>query len=871
MSVFDYKLSTITKYRSGTVGDPFLPVTESKKIINNAIQLSEIPVFFNKVTITGYVEVQRVLESGLGANQYIVDYNEGIIQFSSSAEGITIPCSYYGRGNHFVSSARIWTKESNGEVTQTLDEVVSAASEFTHKGSYNLATTYQAYNLVNYQGGTFMCILVSTGNVPTNTGFWKKVTGFQWRDIYSTLTTYNAGDTVINSAGDTIYQSLIDNNINQLLTDSAKWQTLVSVKNAIDLVNTTNTSVTKAESSRVTAESGRVTAETGRVSSETTRGTNETGRTTSESSRVSAESVRTSNETTRGTNETGRTTAESTRVTVEGNRVTAETARASAETTRASNESTRISSESTRVFNETSRSTAESTRVTNETNRGTAESGRVSAESGRVSAETTRSGNETTRLTNETARIGRDTAFQLIEVYNAGNAYVPLNKTTYGGSTYQCILNSTGNLPTNTIYWIQIAAKGLDGAGTVVGISSPNADIAVGGTASNPTVTLNSGTGANQIAKRDGSGSFNATTVTTNANLTGDVTSVGNATTLTNAPVIAKVLTGYTSGAGTISATDSILSAIQKLNGNDATNAQLTGATFTGQVSTAATTGVIGQVAGSLGKLEVKGNGNAGDAAYMMFHRPGAYASYFGLDIDNKWKVGGYSAGANSYELWHGGSFDPNTKLSTSSYTAADVLAKLLTVDGAGSGLDAGLFKGVDLLTQNQGTHTSSVGLSEALKWKNYGNGHTIFDASQGTSPTGSAVNATNSSSAWSSSYPTLMGWNGSSTYGVRVDSARVADSATTVGLTQFAATFGSAGYQKLPSGNIIQWGALTPSTTGTFTNYPIAFPSGISGVQITANSSTNTINATVSGASLTGFTAYASTSVSCYWVAIGF
>ena len=51
-------------------------------------------------------------------------------------------------------------------------------------------------------------------------------------------------------------------------------------------------------------------------------------------------------------------------------------------------------------------------------------------------------------------------------------------------------------------------------------------------------------------------------------NLTGDVTSVGLATTLTNAPVIAKVLTGYVSGAGTVAATDSIRGAIQKLNGN---------------------------------------------------------------------------------------------------------------------------------------------------------------------------------------------------------------------------------------------------------------------------------------------------------------
>jgi hypothetical protein len=48
--------------------------------------------------------------------------------------------------------------------------------------------------------------------------------------------------------------------------------------------------------------------------------------------------------------------------------------------------------------------------------------------------------------------------------------------------------------------------------------------------------------------------------------------------TINNAPVIAKVLAGYVSGAGTVVAGDSILAAIQKLNGNDATNANLTGA-----------------------------------------------------------------------------------------------------------------------------------------------------------------------------------------------------------------------------------------------------------------------------------------------------
>jgi hypothetical protein len=54
----------------------------------------------------------------------------------------------------------------------------------------------------------------------------------------------------------------------------------------------------------------------------------------------------------------------------------------------------------------------------------------------------------------------------------------------------------------------------------------------------------------------------------------------------TNARAIASVLTGYTSGAGTISATDTILSAIQKLNGN-------IGALTTGVSSVNGQTGVV--------------------------------------------------------------------------------------------------------------------------------------------------------------------------------------------------------------------------------------------------------------------------------------
>ena len=80
----------------------------------------------------------------------------------------------------------------------------------------------------------------------------------------------------------------------------------------------------------------------------------------------------------------------------------------------------------------------------------------------------------------------------------------------------------------------------------------------------------------------------------------------------------------------------------------------------------------------------------------------------------------------------------------------------------------------------NSWTNWNSVGgigsVVGMLAWKNYGNNHVIFDASQSTSPSGSGVNSSNPDVTWSASYPTLMGWNGSSTYGVRVDSARYSD-----------------------------------------------------------------------------------------------
>jgi len=116
------------------------------------------------------------------------------------------------------------------------------------------------------------------------------------------------------------------------------------------------------------------------------------------------------------------------------------------------------------------------------------------------------------------------------------------------------------------------------------------------------------------------------------------------------------------------------------------------------------------------------------------------------------------------------------------------------------------------------------------LAWKNYGNSHVIFDASASTNPSGGGCSSTNATTPWVATYPTLMGWNGSTTYGVRVDSARVADSAasaTTAGalssmnISQFTNNSGyiTSDSTKLPLAGGTMTGTITITNTDIRSN----------------------------------------------------
>jgi hypothetical protein len=134
----------------------------------------------------------------------------------------------------------------------------------------------------------------------------------------------------------------------------------------------------------------------------------------------------------------------------------------------------------------------------------------------------------------------------------------------------------------------------------------------ISGQANSATITASSTNSASQIVLRDSSGNFSAGTIT--ATLSGNATTATTATNLSGGSVTAT--TGSFSGRIVASASQS---------------------------TTLATS------TGSLGGIEVYG-GSGTNASFMAFHRPGAYAVYFGLDgLDLK--VGGWSMGAVAYTI----------------------------------------------------------------------------------------------------------------------------------------------------------------------------------------------------------------------------
>lgn len=113
--------------------------------------------------------------------------------------------------------------------------------------------------------------------------------------------------------------------------------------------------------------------------------------------------------------------------------------------------------------------------------------------------------------------------------------------------------------------------------------------------------------------------------------------------------------------------------------------------------------------------VEVRGKGT-GSAAFIEFHRPGEFGTYLGLDVDNQFKVGGWSMGPTAYKLWHEGNLSPIKKFvgvitGDGVKTSFDVVHNLNTTDFTFNVKDgSGYTSLVDVIPKDSNTATVVMG-----------------------------------------------------------------------------------------------------------------------------------------------------------------
>lgn len=136
-------------WRNNTQDDPYVDKTESLKIINNRIVLSEIPTEFHRVIINGYTEIDQRKPSAKkipDEKDFIVNYSSGTIDFHASQEGKTVVAVYKGRGMIQYPASRIWAHYPNPDAVLNLQEIIELSRQRVEE---IIAATEQAVQAAN--------------------------------------------------------------------------------------------------------------------------------------------------------------------------------------------------------------------------------------------------------------------------------------------------------------------------------------------------------------------------------------------------------------------------------------------------------------------------------------------------------------------------------------------------------------------------------------------------------------------------------------------------------------------------------------------------------------------------------------------------
>ncbi|SNZ09911.1 hypothetical protein SAMN05421503_1414 [Terribacillus aidingensis] len=103
---------------------------ETHSVRGGRVQLTEIPSKRERVVVKGNNRVWKEVQSiRLEPDYFRVDYVNGVVYFHEDNENKSFSFDYKGTGAYYFPASRIWVKEENGEVTETLDTLTTRAEE----------------------------------------------------------------------------------------------------------------------------------------------------------------------------------------------------------------------------------------------------------------------------------------------------------------------------------------------------------------------------------------------------------------------------------------------------------------------------------------------------------------------------------------------------------------------------------------------------------------------------------------------------------------------------------------------------------------------------------------------------------------------
>lgn len=384
MSTFSDTSPILIKKRKGDSTEPFKPIIENLRIIDNIAILNEIPDKFRRVNIQGMFEKRTDCYDGnnnIAENEYIIDYKLGYVFFNEKMNDKTVKTEYLGTGVVLYPASRIYDT-GRKDVIVTIQEMIDGGRR-----------AIEAYGSIDkaIEVAKDYYVKISTANEEAKqTNETLNITIVNGKDINEIL------KNSIKKATD------INNTLSDTIVDGTNK--IVEMDNKIKEVNEIST---KASS----------TIETAKQTDETLNKTILNGKNTDN---ILNESIKKSTDIHNILNGS----------VIEG-----------------TNKITEVDNKAKEIN-------------LNEENRVTEENKRVDAEKIRVS-------NELSRQQGYSNMEDTIDNFSICEEYVPEKQYKRFNRVTLNGSSYECIKDCQGILPTDINNWICIAKKGRDGIGNM--------------------------------------------------------------------------------------------------------------------------------------------------------------------------------------------------------------------------------------------------------------------------------------------------------------------------------------------------------------------------------------------------------------------